>query len=244
MPAHRLLNATTEGVFLLMRSRFWTMVGFAGLITATPALLPASATSAESGLTLTAAEAERSPDQSLVVRTTGGIDTTAGFSSPSSCVRCRIHSGRPAGASVLGRLPQARASSTGHSRDEAARWCSGWKQLLRPRSFLGVATRYLMEAEVAPITDLNGCQADKTDIWSMHREFKTSCAWHSHRRCDDSRAGADRADDGRLRPALPAGSSRLGAAYVATEMVACDELGAGRPDVVRRAAVGDGLPLM
>ena len=38
--------------------------------------------------------------------------------------------------------------------------------------------------------------------------------------------------------------SRLGAAYVATEMVASAELARGRPDVVRRAAVGDGLPLM
>lgn len=38
-------------------------------------------------------------------------------------------------------------------------------------------------------------------------------------------------------------ASRLGAAYVATEMVACAELARGRPDVVRRAAVGDGLPL-
>src|SRR3954466_12322127 len=37
---------------------------------------------------------------------------------------------------------------------------------------------------------------------------------------------------------------RLGAAYVATEMVACAEFARGRPDVVRRAAVGDGLPLM
>jgi nifR3 family TIM-barrel protein len=36
----------------------------------------------------------------------------------------------------------------------------------------------------------------------------------------------------------------LGAAYVATEMVACVELARGRPDVVRRAAVGEGLPLM
>lgn len=36
---------------------------------------------------------------------------------------------------------------------------------------------------------------------------------------------------------------RLGAAYVATEMVASAELARGRPDVVRRAAVGDGLPL-
>ncbi|HXC54914.1 MAG TPA: tRNA dihydrouridine synthase DusB [Rhizomicrobium sp.] len=38
-------------------------------------------------------------------------------------------------------------------------------------------------------------------------------------------------------------ASRLGAPYVATEMVACELLAAGRPDVVRRAAVGDGLPL-
>ena len=38
--------------------------------------------------------------------------------------------------------------------------------------------------------------------------------------------------------------SRLGAPYVATEMVASDELARGRPDVVRRAAVGEGLPLM
>jgi nifR3 family TIM-barrel protein len=37
--------------------------------------------------------------------------------------------------------------------------------------------------------------------------------------------------------------SRLGAAYVATEMVACRELAAGRPDALRRAAVGEGLPL-
>ena len=35
----------------------------------------------------------------------------------------------------------------------------------------------------------------------------------------------------------------LGASYVATEMVACKEFAGGRPDVVRRAAVGDGLPL-
>jgi nifR3 family TIM-barrel protein len=35
----------------------------------------------------------------------------------------------------------------------------------------------------------------------------------------------------------------LGAAYVATEMVACEALAQGRPDVVRRAAVGEGLPL-
>jgi nifR3 family TIM-barrel protein len=39
-------------------------------------------------------------------------------------------------------------------------------------------------------------------------------------------------------------ASRLGASYVATEMVACAELSRGRPDVVRRAAVGEGLPLM
>jgi len=38
-------------------------------------------------------------------------------------------------------------------------------------------------------------------------------------------------------------ASRLGAAYVATEMVACDSFARGRPDVVRRAAVGEGLPL-
>lgn len=38
-------------------------------------------------------------------------------------------------------------------------------------------------------------------------------------------------------------ASRLGAAYVATEMVAARELMRERPDVVRRAAVGDGLPL-
>ncbi|HWE46094.1 MAG TPA: tRNA dihydrouridine synthase DusB [Caulobacteraceae bacterium] len=38
-------------------------------------------------------------------------------------------------------------------------------------------------------------------------------------------------------------AARLGAAYVATEMVACVELARGRPDVVRRAAVGAGLPL-
>ena len=35
----------------------------------------------------------------------------------------------------------------------------------------------------------------------------------------------------------------LDAAYVATEMVACRELAAGRPDVMRRAAVGEGLGL-
>jgi nifR3 family TIM-barrel protein len=38
-------------------------------------------------------------------------------------------------------------------------------------------------------------------------------------------------------------ASRLGAAYVATEMVASAELARGRPDVVRRAAVGEGLGL-
>src|SRR5579859_5700086 len=39
-------------------------------------------------------------------------------------------------------------------------------------------------------------------------------------------------------------AARLGSPYVATEMVACDSFARGRPDVVRRAAVGDGLPLM
>ena len=39
-------------------------------------------------------------------------------------------------------------------------------------------------------------------------------------------------------------ASRQGAAYVATEMVACAEFSKGRPDVVRRAAVGEGLPRM
>jgi nifR3 family TIM-barrel protein len=39
-------------------------------------------------------------------------------------------------------------------------------------------------------------------------------------------------------------ASKLGAAYVATEMVACEMFAAGRADVVRRAAVGEGLPLM
>jgi tRNA-dihydrouridine synthase len=38
-------------------------------------------------------------------------------------------------------------------------------------------------------------------------------------------------------------ASRQGAAYVATEMVACETFAKGRPDVVRRAAVGEGLPL-
>jgi tRNA-dihydrouridine synthase B len=39
-------------------------------------------------------------------------------------------------------------------------------------------------------------------------------------------------------------ASCLGAPYVSTEMVACDSFARGRPDVVRRAAVGEGLPLM
>jgi nifR3 family TIM-barrel protein len=39
-------------------------------------------------------------------------------------------------------------------------------------------------------------------------------------------------------------AARLGASYMATEMVACAELAKGRPDVVRRAAVGEGLPVM
>ncbi|HET7086646.1 MAG TPA: tRNA dihydrouridine synthase DusB [Rhizomicrobium sp.] len=39
-------------------------------------------------------------------------------------------------------------------------------------------------------------------------------------------------------------ASQLGAPYVATEMVACDSFARGRPDVVRRAAIGNGLPLM
>ncbi len=39
-------------------------------------------------------------------------------------------------------------------------------------------------------------------------------------------------------------ASFCGAPYVATEMVACDAFARGRPDVVRRAAIGDGLPLM
>src|SRR6185503_18219159 len=38
-------------------------------------------------------------------------------------------------------------------------------------------------------------------------------------------------------------ASKCGAAYVATEMVACETFAQGRPDVVRRAAVGEGLPL-
>ncbi len=39
-------------------------------------------------------------------------------------------------------------------------------------------------------------------------------------------------------------ASGLGAGYVATEMVACEQFAQRRPDVVRRAAVGSGLPLM
>ncbi|MBV8594253.1 MAG: tRNA-dihydrouridine synthase [Caulobacteraceae bacterium] len=39
-------------------------------------------------------------------------------------------------------------------------------------------------------------------------------------------------------------ASRLGAGYVATEMVASEGLAEGRPDALRRAAVGEGLPLM
>ncbi len=36
-------------------------------------------------------------------------------------------------------------------------------------------------------------------------------------------------------------ASACGAPYVATEMVACDSFSKGRPDVVRRAAIGDGM---
>ena len=39
-------------------------------------------------------------------------------------------------------------------------------------------------------------------------------------------------------------ATRLGAPYVATEMVACEDFARGRADVVRRAAVGEGLQLM
>lgn len=39
-------------------------------------------------------------------------------------------------------------------------------------------------------------------------------------------------------------AARLGARYVATEMVACEQLVAQRPDVIRRAAIGQGLPVM
>ncbi len=38
-------------------------------------------------------------------------------------------------------------------------------------------------------------------------------------------------------------AAAAGAVYTATEMVACAEFARGRPDVVRRAAVGSGLPL-
>jgi nifR3 family TIM-barrel protein len=38
-------------------------------------------------------------------------------------------------------------------------------------------------------------------------------------------------------------ASRLGAPYVATEMVACETLASGRPDVVRRAATSDDIRL-
>ncbi len=36
----------------------------------------------------------------------------------------------------------------------------------------------------------------------------------------------------------------MGACYLATEMVACADFARGRPDVIRRAAVGEGMPLM
>ena len=39
-------------------------------------------------------------------------------------------------------------------------------------------------------------------------------------------------------------AARLGASYLSTEMVACAHFAQGRPDVIRRAAVGEGLPLM
>ena len=39
-------------------------------------------------------------------------------------------------------------------------------------------------------------------------------------------------------------SASMGATYLATEMVACEHFAQGRPDVVRRAAVGEGLPMM
>src|SRR5271155_3829442 len=38
-------------------------------------------------------------------------------------------------------------------------------------------------------------------------------------------------------------AARLGAPYVATEMVACETLAQGRADVVRRAATGEDIPL-
>ena len=37
---------------------------------------------------------------------------------------------------------------------------------------------------------------------------------------------------------------RLGATYVATEMVACEQLALERPEMVRRASIGSGLPIM
>lgn len=39
-------------------------------------------------------------------------------------------------------------------------------------------------------------------------------------------------------------AASMGAPYLATEMVACEHFVSGRPDVIRRAAVGRGLPLM
>ncbi len=39
-------------------------------------------------------------------------------------------------------------------------------------------------------------------------------------------------------------AASMGASYLATEMVACAHFAQHRPDVVRRAAVGEGLPLM
>ena len=59
-----------------MRSRFLTLFGVASLIAAAPACAAGLRDFQEPGLSLILAEAERSPDQSLVVRTTGGIDTT------------------------------------------------------------------------------------------------------------------------------------------------------------------------
>jgi tRNA-dihydrouridine synthase len=53
----------------------------------------------------------------------------------------------------------------------------------------------------------------------------------------------DRADDGVSDLPFRRAASRP-ARPVATEMVACAEFAKGRPDVVRRAAVGESLPLM
>ena len=39
-------------------------------------------------------------------------------------------------------------------------------------------------------------------------------------------------------------ATNLGASYVATEMVACEQFARGCPDVVQKTAVGDGMPLM